>query len=85
MLRAAMTYVTGSHTFKTGFQREHLKTDNYIISNGNVQYIFRNGQPVSICSARRRISSSNRTDDLGIFGQDHWKFGKFTFNCSVWL
>src|SRR5687768_3788019 len=32
MQRAAVTYVTGSHTFKTGFQREHLVTDNFFLS-----------------------------------------------------
>ncbi|MGE3511244.1 MAG: carboxypeptidase-like regulatory domain-containing protein, partial [Vicinamibacterales bacterium] len=34
--RAALTYVTGSHTMKTGFIFEHMKTDNYFIANGNL-------------------------------------------------
>ena len=46
--RASLTYVTGSHTFKAGVQIEHLLTDNYFITNGNVNYTFRNGSPISI-------------------------------------
>ena len=44
--RFSATYVTGSHTFKTGVQMEELFTDNFIIANGNVNYTFRNGVPV---------------------------------------
>jgi hypothetical protein len=83
MARAAMTYVTGTHTVKTGFQREHLVTDNYFIANGNVQYTFRNGTPVSITQRTTPYLELDRTDDLGIFAQDQWKFRKFTFNYGL--
>ena len=46
--RFSATYVTGSHTFKTGIQMEELFTDNFIFANGNVNYTFRNGVPVSV-------------------------------------
>jgi len=83
MVRGAMTYVTGSHTFKTGFQREHLKTDNYFLANGNVQYTFRNGVPQSILQRTTPYLELDRTDDLGIFAQDQWKRNKFTFNYGL--
>src|SRR5215831_16246384 len=83
MIRGAMTYVTGSHTFKTGFQCEHLKTDNYFLANGNVQYTFRNGVPLSILQRTTPYLELDRTDDLGIFAQDQWKFRKFTFNYGL--
>ena len=83
MLRAAMTYVTGSHTFKTGFQREHLVTDNFFIANGNVQYTFRDGAPVSILQRTTPYLELDRTNDLGIFAQDQWKFRRLTFNYGL--
>ena len=83
MLRAAMTYVTGSHTFKTGFQREHLVTDNFFIADGNVQYTFRNGAPISILQRTTPYLELDRTNDLGIFAQDQWKVSRFTFNLGL--
>jgi hypothetical protein len=83
MLRAAMTYVTGSHASKVGFQREHLVTDNFFIANGNVQYTFRNGAPIGILQRTTPYLELDRTDDLGIFAQDQWKFRRFTFNYGL--
>src|SRR5262252_5384745 len=83
MVRGALTYATGSHSFKTGFQREHLKTDNFFLANGNVQYTFRNGVPQSILQRTTPYLELDRTDDLGIFAQDQWKLNKFTFNYGL--
>jgi hypothetical protein len=83
MQRAAMTYVTGSHTWKAGFQFEHLVTDNYFISNGNVGYTFRNGAPISILQRTTPYLELDRTDDLGIFAQDQWRVHRFTFNYGL--
>ena len=41
--RASMSYVTGSHNFKTGFQNELPITRTNYQSNGNMNYTFRNG------------------------------------------
>jgi hypothetical protein len=83
MLRGSMTYVTGTHSIKFGFQREHLVTDNYFIANGNVGYTFRNGSPISILQRTTPYLELDRTDDLGIYGQDQWKFERFTFNYGL--
>jgi hypothetical protein len=83
MQRASITYVTGTHTFKTGFQREHLVTDNFFIANGNVQYTFRSGQPISILQRTTPYLELDRTDDLGIYAQDQWRFKRFTFNYGL--
>jgi hypothetical protein len=78
--RATMTYVTGAHTMKVGFIFEHLLTDNYFISNGNVQYTFRNGTPISILQRTTPYLELDRTDELGIFAQDQWRLGRLTLN-----
>ena len=57
--RAALTYVTGSHTMKTGFIFEHMLTDNYFISNGQRElHVPERRRRSRFCSARRRIWSS---------------------------
>ena len=81
--RAALTYVTGSHTMKTGFIFEHMLTDNYFIANGNVQYTFRNGTPISILQRTTPFLELDRTDELGIFAQDQWRIKRLTLNYGV--
>jgi Carboxypeptidase regulatory-like domain len=83
MQRASITYVTGSHTFKAGFQLEHLVTDNYFIADGNVQYTFRNGQPISLLQRTTPYLELDRTDDRGVYAQDQWKLNRFTFNYGL--
>jgi len=83
MQRASMTYVTGSHTFKTGFQREELHTDNFFIANGNVQYTFRNGVPISLLQRTMPYLELDRTNELGIYAQDQWKVSRLTLNYGL--
>ena len=52
--RASLSYVTGSHNFKAGFQNEQLDTNTYWHTNGNVNYYFYNGAPIGdspVCDA----------------------------------
>ena len=81
--RAALTYVTGAHTFKAGFIREHMVTDNYFISNGNLNYTFRNGTPISILQRTTPYLELDRTDELGVFLQDQWRINRLTLNYGV--
>jgi hypothetical protein len=81
--RAAMTYVTGAHTMKTGLIFEHMLTDNYFIANGNVQYTFRNGTPISILQRTTPYLELDRTDELGIFAQDQWRINRLTLNYGL--
>ncbi|MGE3176767.1 MAG: hypothetical protein AB7O32_04820, partial [Vicinamibacterales bacterium] len=81
--RAALTYVTGAHTMKAGFIFEHMLTDNYFISNGNVNYTFRNGTPISILQRTTPYLELDRTDELGIYAQDQWRINKLTLNYGV--
>ena len=81
--RAALTYVTGSHTMKTGVIFEHMLTDNYFIADGNVQYTFRNGVPLSILQRTTPYLELDRTDELGMFVQDQWRIDRLTLNYGV--
>jgi outer membrane receptor protein involved in Fe transport len=71
--RASVSYVTGSHNFKTGFQTEELLTDTYYHTNGHVNYTFLNGTPISITQyANPYLSKARGKADMGIYAQDQW-------------
>jgi Carboxypeptidase regulatory-like domain len=81
--RAALTYVTGAHTFKTGGSFEHMVTDNYFIADGNVQYTFRNGMPQSILQRTTPYLELDRTDEFGLYAQDQWRIKRITLNYGL--
>jgi len=49
--RASLSYVTGSHNFKAGFQTDEANTNTYWQANQNVAYYFFNGLHRSECTA----------------------------------
>jgi hypothetical protein len=81
--RFSATYVTGSHTFKTGVQTEQLATDQFIFANANMSYLFRNGLPIALTQWATPYREEDKGHDLGIFVQDQWKVGQFTLNLGV--
>jgi hypothetical protein len=81
--RFSATYVTGAHTFKTGIQTEQLGTDQFLFSNGNLSYTFRNGVPVSITQRSTPYLELDRGHDLGIYAQDQWKLQRLTLTLGL--
>jgi hypothetical protein len=83
--RASLSYVTGSHNFKTGFQTEELNTNAYNRVNGDVNYTFRNGTPISITQrATPYLLLARAKADLGAYAQDQWKISnKVTLNVGI--
>jgi hypothetical protein len=81
--RFSATYVTGAHTFKTGFQTEQLFTDQFIFANANMSYTFRAGVPISITQRTTPYSEQDGGHDLGIFAQDQWKLKRLTLTLGL--
>jgi outer membrane receptor protein involved in Fe transport len=83
--RASLSYVTGSHNFKTGFQNEQLRTDTYYHTNGDVNYLFFNGTPLQITQwATPYVISAYGKWDLGVYAQDQWQVSnKITLNLGL--
>jgi hypothetical protein len=83
--RASLSYVTGSHNFKTGFQTEELVTNTYYHTNGNVNYVFVNGTPIQLTQyAYPYLLKARGKADMGIYAQDQWKVGdKLTLNLGI--
>jgi Carboxypeptidase regulatory-like domain/TonB dependent receptor-like, beta-barrel len=83
--RASITYVTGSHNVKAGFQTEELNTNTYYHANGNVSYRLVNGMPDQITQrATPYLLQARGKADLGIYAQDQWKVSnKLTLNLGI--
>ena len=79
--RAAMSYVTGSHQFKVGFNNAFLHHENTTYTDPTTPYsfTFANGVPSSITYriAPRKIDL-DVTHDFGAFVQDKWTVGRLT-------
>ncbi len=87
--RAALSYITGSHSFKVGFNNAWGYHDNTTYSPTSiipgigavqgVQYQFTNGVPTAlVLRAHPRTAKVEVDNDLGLFVQDKWATGRLT-------
>jgi hypothetical protein len=80
-VQSAITYVTGAHNFKTGFQWNWGPYENTRDANAHLQQVYRTGRPDSVTiynTPVRYLDKLNR--DVGIFAQDTWTFDRLTIN-----
>ena len=76
--RAAMSYVTGSHAFKYGFNRTHGYLDENQYTLNPVAYRFNNGVPNLITERATYRVKTNLDNDLGFYAQDRWTVNRWT-------
>ena len=83
--RFSVSYVTGSHALKFGFQDEQGILKAYrVASSSNVSYTFSNGSPVSLTQYATPYELQNRfRHDLGLYAQDQWAIHKLTLNLGL--
>ena len=82
--RFSVSYVTGSHNFKTGVQTEQLMDNVYLLNAGNnVHYRLQNGVPNRITMWSTPYLQRDRAQDLGIYAQDQWTIDRWTINMGV--
>lgn len=83
--RVAMSYVTGSHAIKIGFQNDRLISASKSISNPlYVSYDFLNGVPNRLTQrAGPYLSTDQVKADLGIYAQDQWTVKRLTLNYGL--
>ena len=81
--RFSTTYVTGSHTLKVGVQNDVLATNAQFITNGNVNYTFRNGDPISVTQYSTPYLRHDRGNDFGTFVQEKWTISRLTLDLGV--
>jgi hypothetical protein len=82
--RFSVSYVTGSHAFKGGFQIEEGVRYKVTRANGDVNYEFNRGVPVRIVERATPFIEHNKFKaDMGIYGQDQWTIKRLTLNYGV--
>ncbi len=70
---ASVSYVTGSHQIRAGFQDGWGKNDQVSSVNADLIQQYSNGAPVSVSVQNTPIASRPRVNaDLGIWAQDTW-------------
>ena len=85
MASATVSYVTGSHSFKVGFQDHWSETDTWSDSNDHhISFRFNNGVPNQITMHGTPFEGGNKViADLGVFAQDRWTIDRATFSAGV--
>ena len=85
--RASISYVTGSHAFKIGFQNEHgiSEFQREIQGTNDVYYRLRNGIPnaLELQAGYPDSPKKEHMNPLGIFIQDQWTLPRVSINGGV--
>ena len=84
--RGALSYVTGSHNFKVGFNNAygHHENTSYTDPTTPYTYVFANGVPTQLVyRIAPRTVAVNVDRDLGVFAQDKWTVGRWTLSGGV--
>ena len=76
--RAALSYVTGTHTMKVGYQGAYMvaKTPGFV--GQQISYRFNNGVPNQLTQRLGPTLTSNRTVPDALFVQDQWTRNRLT-------
>jgi len=93
--RSSLSYVTGSHSFKLGWQLQN-GTNRVPVWRGpigvppgqldNIGLNVRDGRPTSVRVDTTPYTELENMDfDMGLFGQDQWTLGRLTLNLAVRL
>jgi hypothetical protein len=80
-LQGSVSYVTGSHNIKTGFQYNWGPYENTRETNADLQQVYDNGRPfqVTIYNTPLRYQDA-LVADLGLYVQDTWTLNRLTLN-----
>ena len=73
-MTASLSYVTGAHAFKVGFQNRYgwLKDIRQDV-NGDLNQLYRNGVPFAVQVLNTpSFSRGDVNADLGVYVQDTW-------------
>jgi hypothetical protein len=81
---ASLSYVTGAHTLKVGFQNNWGPYINTRETNADLQQVYLSGVPnqVTIYNTPLRYKDTLNAD-IGIFAQDTWTLNRLTVNAGI--
>ncbi len=82
--RAAVAYVTGTHSFKAGFNRTHGFQVTRTYSLNALSYRFNNGVPNQMTLRADPTTLRNQlNNDLGFYAQDRWSLNRMTVGMAL--
>src|SRR5207247_1893871 len=82
--RFAVSYGTGTHNFKTGIQVMEGWRHHEQRPPGSMEYVFRNGSPLSITQyATPNLETERLKANLGVFAIDQWTIKRLTLNLGL--
>ena len=86
--RISVSYVTGSHNFKTGIDLNQFSTGRKHYSDINQvsqarAYTFRNQVPVSVTIFAFPTGTYNTSTENGVYVQDQWTMRRLTLNLGL--
>jgi hypothetical protein len=81
--RFAVSYVTGSHAFKTGLFAQEGVRDHLSFMIGDRAYTVRNGLPTQVTIFASPAVNNNRMVNVGLYTQDQWTLKRITLNLGV--
>lgn len=81
--RFSMSYVTGSHNFKTGvFAMEGVRRP-LTYANQNVNYTLLNGVPTSLTEYANPLLTEDHVTELSVYAQDQWTLRRMTLSTGL--
>jgi hypothetical protein len=82
--RFALSYVTGSHAFKTGVTYYGgLDTEEVTLNSPPIQYSFSGRVPIGITEFASPYLAKSAMDSFALFAQDQWTVKRLTLNLGV--
>jgi carboxypeptidase family protein/TonB-dependent receptor-like protein len=80
----SMSYVTGSHNIKVGFQDSFGKNHNYSDRQADLIEVYKNGLPTTVTVYTTPSASLTHVRyDLGVYLQDSWTIKRLTLNPGI--
>jgi hypothetical protein len=83
--RLNVSYVTGSHNFKTGVWVQQWPNFQEYNVNGSMLQNFRNGAPVSVVLYAAPLHQRFMAHNIGVYAQDQWTVRRLTLNLGLRL
>ncbi len=82
--RSSLTYVTGSHALKVGFNLQEGPADTDVYTNNDTAITVRLGQPFQVTVRTTPYTTHERlVADLGVYVQDTWTIKRMTVNAGL--
>jgi hypothetical protein len=82
--KGALSYVTGSHSVKVGYQRALMKQDiTWMTNSQNLTYRFNNGVPNQLTQSISPWMNRARAAWDAVFAQERWTRGRLTVQAAV--